>query len=897
MSSPTHTNEESRLTALRALDILDTPAEARFDKFTRLAARCFGVPISLVSLVDERRQWFKSRCGLDVAETERSIAFCSYAVVSGEMFVVEDAALDPQFAGNPLVVGAPYIRFYAGQPIYSDGQAVGTLCVIDRAPRTFTEEDRKCLADLGDLVESELNRIKVETARLMAEHALKALNSELEHRVLLRTEELQCKVRDLSSEIARREALESELRQTEKWNRTIVASSYSGFVAADQDGRIIEWNDSAERIFGWTHAEAIGQQLSQLIIPASMRTAHEHGMQRYLDTGEASAINRSFEVPALTASGKTITLEMTISSYHWQGRRCIGSFLNDISERIRTQQELEEKQELLDAVLESIDVAVVACDAVGNFTLFNRKARAVHGLDKHAIAPAEWSRYYSLYHSNGSTPLSMNEVPLVRVLKGETVRDEAVVVAPQDMKPLTMLASGRPLRGASGRMLGAVVAMKDVTELNASQEQLAVSERRMRAITENLPAMIGKVNATGKFVFLNRHALDAYGKTADELIGQNVERAYSTENFAKIQPYLQRVAAGERVFFEYVTNVKGSELHYQCSFIPQRLPNGKSDGYFAMAYDITSRKTAELRQAENEERLRTITDNVPVLIAQLDAERRYTFANAVHLSWLGKEPKAILGQTVRDAFGFEYYNQQRNAIEQAWLGHAAQCEHQIVRNKRTRIVHSMFLPQTRNGVVVGVYVLTTDATASRLHERSLHALAHTDTLTELPNRRHFESSLKTATDRVAQSGSHTALLYLDIDHFKQINDHYGHSMGDAVLIEFAKRLQSVIRSSDLVARLAGDEFTVLLNDVRGTVDIELVAEKILVSVRQPFLLMGQTLHVTTTIGAALGDTAAPTPRELIDAADTALYRAKEAGRDTYSTTSLAREKAPRLALL
>jgi diguanylate cyclase (GGDEF)-like protein/PAS domain S-box-containing protein len=884
------TNEESRLDALKALELLDTPAEERFDKLTRLAARCFGVPFSLVSLVDEHRQWFKSRCGLDVAQTERSIAFCSYAVESGEMFVVEDAFADLRFADNPLVLGTPHIRFYAGQPIYSDGQPVGTLCVIDRTPRKFTAEDRKCLLDLAKSVESELTRIKVETARLMAEHALKSLNSQLEHQVLVRTAELESKVVELSSEIARREAVEYALRNTEEWNRTIVESSYSGFVAADQDGLVIEWNASAQRIFGWTNAETVGQSISQLLVPPHMRSAHDGAFQRYLETGTAT-INRKVELPAMTSTGRQITVEMTISSYQWQGKRCFGAFFNDVSERIRTQLELEEKRGLLDAVLESIDVGVVACDAVGNLTVFNRKARTIHGLDMKAIAPAEWSNYYNLYHANGSTPLTMDEVPLVRVLKGETVHDEAMVVAPPEVNPRMMLVSGRPLRGAAGQTLGAVVAMKDITELNASKEELAASERRLRAVTENLPAMMGKVNSAGKFVFLNGHALEAYGKSKDELIGQPIERAYIPEAYVELKPYLKRVAAGERVFFEYVANVKGRESHYQCCFVPQRLQNGTPDGFFAIAYDITDRKMSELRQAESEERLRTITDNVPVLIAQLGSERRYTFANAVHSAWLGKEPEAILGQTMADALGHDCYIQQEEALNQAWAGHAAQCEHKITRNKRTRIVHSMFLPQRKNGVVSGVYVLTTDATASRLHERNLHALAHTDTLTELPNRRHFEQSLKTATEKEPQPEKHTALLYLDIDHFKQINDQHGHSMGDAVLVEFAKRLRTAVRSSDLVARLAGDEFTVLLHYVQSISDVDFVAEKNIAAVRVPFELSGEILNVTTTIGAALSNKSAPTSRELIDAADAALYRAKDDGRDTYSTIRLAERKA------
>jgi diguanylate cyclase (GGDEF)-like protein/PAS domain S-box-containing protein len=766
-----HPTEQHRLDALDALAVLDTPAEQRFDRFTRLAALSFGVPIALVSLVDEHRQWFKSRCGLDVAETPRSIAFCSHAVAQDEMLVVEDAALDPRFAANPLVTDAPHVRFYAGQPLHSDGHAVGTLCIIDRVPRSFTPEQRQALRDLAGLAEAELNHVKLATGRLMAEQALKALNTELEQRVAERTSELERKVDELSQEIAHRKAVEVSLQHSEHWNRTIVASSWSGFVGADADGRIVEWNASAERIFGWPRAQALGRSLSELIVPHAWRARHEAGMRRCLEHGDSPVTDRKLELPALTASGREIMVDMTISSYEWKGKRCFGAFMNDISERIRTRQQLEEKQELLDAILESIDIGVVACDAVGNLTLFNRAARAVAGRDLDTVVPAEWSRHYALYHVDGRTPLTMDEIPLVRALKGEAVRNQAMVIAPEGGAPRTLLASGRPLRSTSGRPLGAVVAMKDISALNASRDELELSERR----------------------------------------------------------------------------------------------------------------------------LRTITDNVPVLIAHLGKERRYVFANAVHLSWLGKSAEQILGKTMEEAFGTDYLAPQAAALERAWRGEASQCEHEIVRKKHTRIAHTTFLPQLRDGLVVGVYVLTTDATASRMHERSLHALAHTDTLTGLPNRRHFETALR-GTGHGTRPGRGTALLYLDVDHFKQINDRHGHAVGDAVLVEFAHRLRASVRSADLVSRLAGDEFTVLLNDVGGEADVELVARKILAAMRRPFELEAVVLQVGTSIGAALADQPDPAPARLLDTADRALYAAKEAGRDTYALLRLGRVLPMALAL-
>src|SRR5206468_7148574 len=129
--------------------VLDTPAEERFDRFTRIAAAAFGVPIALVSLIDAERQWFKSRVGLDLCETARSLAFCSHAIALDDMLVVEDTHLDERFADHGLVTNAPFIRFYAGQPVYSlDGQALGTLCVIDTHPRQFGEAQQRMLRDL-----------------------------------------------------------------------------------------------------------------------------------------------------------------------------------------------------------------------------------------------------------------------------------------------------------------------------------------------------------------------------------------------------------------------------------------------------------------------------------------------------------------------------------------------------------------------------------------------------------------------------------------------------------------------------------------------------------------------------------------------------------------------------
>ncbi len=157
MSYPIPENEFERLNTLRGYGILDTHPEDRFDELTWLAASICGTPLSLISLIDEDRQWFKSKTGLELNHTPRVDAFCAHTIMSPELFVVPDASQDPRFAANPLVVGEPHIRFYAGAPLVApNGHILGALCVLDQVPRQLSGDQLESLRILSQQVMAQM---------------------------------------------------------------------------------------------------------------------------------------------------------------------------------------------------------------------------------------------------------------------------------------------------------------------------------------------------------------------------------------------------------------------------------------------------------------------------------------------------------------------------------------------------------------------------------------------------------------------------------------------------------------------------------------------------------------------------------------------------------------------
>ena len=380
--APFPPDEAERLALLHALDLLDTPAEPAFDRITRLLARTLDVPIALVSLVDAERQWFKSRVGLDACETPRESSFCAHAILQRGPMVVEDARDDLRFVDNPLVTGAPNIRFYAGIPVRtSDGKALGTLCAIDSRPRSLSQDDMHTLTDLAELVSKEIQqRETILLSRRQIDRAKDAMQ-------------------------------ESEARF-----RSIFELAWVGIAMVAPDGGLTSVNDAFCEIVGYdheelarltfqdiTHPEDLDKDLNFLTQLVEGQIARYELEKRYLRKGGESVwislsvtkqVNANNKLEYFVAVVKDIgarkKAEASLAALRHDLEKRVGERTQELrtanemlsysmAQQVRFQQALVKREAELSAVIENANDAYVCMDQAGVISAWNRQAQEIFG--------------------------------------------------------------------------------------------------------------------------------------------------------------------------------------------------------------------------------------------------------------------------------------------------------------------------------------------------------------------------------------------------------------------------------------------------------------------------------------------------------------------------------------
>jgi PAS domain S-box-containing protein len=435
MQTADRVGDPARLQALRETGLLAATSVPSLDRLTALAARLVEVPVALVALVDADRQVFVGSCGLDGRlardrQTPLTSSFCRYVVADNAPLVVPDARADERLRGNPAIDEHDAIA-YAGFPLRSpDGHVLGTFGVLDTRPRQWTDDQLTTLADLAAAAESEI--------------AVRVAHGEM-------------------------------LLAGARW-QAVLDCAQDAFVSMDTDGRVTAWNTAAERLFGWSAAEALGRTATALMIPPRLRAAHEQGLARVRSTGVSALAGQRLELAAVDRAGREFPIEMTLQVSFEHGQPVFHAFLHDISARTEAQAQLEgerrrlaDERAFLQALLDSLDAGVVACDSDGHLALFNQALRDIHTAGQQPEDAESWRVTDALHAADGVRRLRPDEVPLARAFAGEVVRGEQVVVRVPGAAPRRFVANGRPIAADDGRRLGAVIALHDITEAHHTE--------------------------------------------------------------------------------------------------------------------------------------------------------------------------------------------------------------------------------------------------------------------------------------------------------------------------------------------------------------------------------------------------------------------------------------------
>lgn len=419
---------------------------------------------------------------------------------------------------------------------------------------------------------------------------------------------------------------------------------------------------------------------------------------------------------------------------------------------------------------------------------------------------------------------------------------------------------------------------------SADRRALNLCRAQLQALSQTAPFGLFYAGRDGNLSFVSQRLEQMCGVSAARLLKKGWRHRVHPDDRCRIWIELEdytRIALRPYTSLCRLLRRDGQVLWVSIQVARMQSEDG-APCFVGSVEDITARKTSELALLKSEQRLRLIADNIPALVAYVTPDERVAFANRRYEEAYGILHEELFGMYARDVLGPQVYACSAPHIRQALAGVPAHFERQVHLGGMVRHERVSYIPDIdAQGAVAGYFGLVEDITALKEVEAQLRNLVRVDSLTGLANRVQLEEKLDDAVRYSRRYGLLMAVMFLDIDHFKSINDTLGHHGGDQVLREFAARLSASVRETDTVARLAGDEFVIVLEGLVVADEVLAVARKIVSAMESEFQVSGTLLKVGTSIGIAVREAEDEDAQALLRRADDALYRAKAAGRNTF----------------
>jgi diguanylate cyclase (GGDEF)-like protein/PAS domain S-box-containing protein len=657
--------------------------------------------------------------------------------------------------------------------------------------------------------------------------------------------------------------------QTEYVRRlgSIFDSALDAVVTMDADGRITDWNPMAQTIFGWPKSEAVGRLVSETIIPPRYREAHRLGLRRFLETGMGPVLNTRLELEGLHRHGHEFPIELSISATTTGGSHLFSAFVRDITERQRAQEALRASEERYRRIVETAFEGVWIIDS-NNLTTFVNHPMA----DMLGYAPDEMLGKPVLTFMDADSQAAFAANRDARQQAHQPTHEFRF--KRKDGSELWAMVESSPDLDAAGTYLGSLAMVTDVTERRRGQEAL----RRLAGMVATSTDAIMAVDLSGGILNWNAGAERMYGYTAEEIIGRSILTITPEAKANELSAILEQARRGEPIqAVETLRRRKdGSLVEVSISFSTLADIDGTLIATTGIHRDISMAKRAAEALRASEERYRRIVETAYEGIWVIDAQNITTFVNPRMAGMLGRTVEEMIGRSVFDFLDADGRTTFDISHPDRLKGVSQQHEVRYTRKDGTDCwtLLSVSPNLDQDGHYAGSLAMVTDITERRQVQKALEYQALHDALTDLPNRLLLAQRLADALTSARSARQQVAVLLLDLDHFKEVNETFGMQAGDRLLEQVGPRLQSEIGAEGMVARLSGDLFAVLLTNT-DPAEASVKAAGLLEAMEQPFEVEGQHLDVAISIGIAIFPEDGDDPNTLLRRADIALFVAKQ----------------------
>ncbi len=568
--------------------------------------------------------------------------------------------------------------------------------------------------------------------------------------------------------------------------------------------------------------------------------------------------------------------------------------------------QLEESKERFAVTLFSIGDAVIATDTEGRVTFMNEIAQKLTAWTLANAFGKPLEEVFNIINAHTRLP---SEAPVKRVLATGKIMGLAnhTVLIARDNTEYQIADSAAPIRNRSGEVSGVVLVFRDVTEEYALREALFHERALLKTLMDAVPDLIFYKDTQSVYLGCNKAFTKYAGRSEQAQIGKTDFDFFDAETarFFREKDLEVFGRSDSLQNEEWVTYPDGRQVLLDTVKTPFYSSDGKLLGLVGVSRDVTERKRFEEKLAESEERIRSLGNNLPngyiyQYSLSLEGNPSFQFISAGVEKVHGINPEAILDNPMlllaQIEPGYIASYQEAEARSARELSDVSMELPIRLANGSSRWIKLSSRPKRHNQQIVwdGVAI---DITEKKLSEEQIWRQANFDPLTGLPNRQMFFDRLEQEIKKAQRSGHTFALLFIDLDRFKEVNDTLGHSQGDQLLKIAAERLNACVRNSDTVSRLGGDEFTIILGNLDSTDSVERIAEHILSRMAEPFPLESGQSYVSASMGITLYPTDSDDITQLLKNADQAMYAAKDRGRNRYSFFTASLQEAAQYRLI